>query len=190
MGEEKKGFLVMGDQNPLKHVETKYNECETLFKTWLAKQSLPVDAAIVTVTSALQGAAIGGLMGLTNDVSSSFSPPPPSTSLNLQTKASFRQSQAVAGGPLAQARNFAVMSGVSAGISCVLRRLRGKEDVQSSLAAGFGSGVMFSLVSGMGGPNQASNAIASGVFFALVQGGVFKCSARCKDSTWTKTPHS
>ncbi|CAH1430154.1 unnamed protein product [Lactuca virosa] len=64
--------------------------------------------------------------------------------------------------------------GVNAGISCVLRRLRGKEDVQSSMAAGFGSGVMFSLVSGMGGPNQASNAIASGVFFALVQGGVFK----------------
>ncbi|XP_023756998.1 chloroplastic import inner membrane translocase subunit HP30-2 [Lactuca sativa] len=174
MGEEKKGFLVIGHQNPLKHVETKYNECETLFNTWLAKQSLPVEAAIVTVTSALQGAAIGGLTSLPNDVSSSFSPPPPTTSLTLQTKASFQQSQAVAGWPLAQARNLAVTCGVNAGISCVLRRLRGKEDVQSNMAAGFGSGVMFSLVSGIGGSNQAATAITSGVLFALAQGGFFK----------------
>ncbi|CAH1435303.1 unnamed protein product [Lactuca virosa] len=123
---------------------------------------------------ALQGAAIGGLTSLPNDVSSSFSPPPPSTSLTLQTKASFQQSQAVAGWPLAQARNFAVMCGVNAGISCVLRRLRGKEDVQSCMAAGFGSGVMFSLLSGMGGSNQAATAITSGAFFALAQGGFFK----------------
>lgn len=39
--------------------------------------------------------------------------------------------QALSGGPLIQARNFAVMTGVNAGISCVMRRLRGKEDVQS-----------------------------------------------------------
>lgn len=30
-----------------------------------------------------------------------------------------------------QARNFAVMTGVNAGISCVMKRIRGKEDVQS-----------------------------------------------------------
>ena len=39
--------------------------------------------------------------------------------------------QALAGGPLIQARNFAVMTGVNAGLSCVLRRLKGKEDVQT-----------------------------------------------------------
>lgn len=39
--------------------------------------------------------------------------------------------QALSGGPLVQARNFAVMTGVNAGISCVMKRLRGKEDVQS-----------------------------------------------------------
>ncbi|CAL2257665.1 unnamed protein product [Prunus armeniaca] len=32
---------------------------------------------------------------------------------------------ALAGGPLMQARNFAVMTGVNAGISCVMKRLRG-----------------------------------------------------------------
>ena len=42
------------------------------------------------------------------------------------------------------------------------------------MVAAFGSGAMFSLVSGMGGPNNATNAITSGLFFALVQGGLFK----------------
>ena len=42
------------------------------------------------------------------------------------------------------------------------------------MLAAFGSGAMFSLVSGMGGPNQAANAVTSGLFFALVQGGLFQ----------------
>ncbi|KAJ0045347.1 hypothetical protein Pint_05429 [Pistacia integerrima] len=42
------------------------------------------------------------------------------------------------------------------------------------MVAAFGSGAMFSLVSGMGGSNQAANAVTSGLFFALVQGGLFK----------------
>lgn len=44
------------------------------------------------------------------------------------------------------------------------------------MVAAFGSGAMFSLVSGMGGANQAANAITSGLFFALVQGGLFQVS--------------
>lgn len=44
------------------------------------------------------------------------------------------------------------------------------------MVAAFGSGAMFSLVSGMGGPNQAANAVTSGLFFALVQGGLFQVS--------------
>jgi hypothetical protein len=39
-------------------------------------------------------------------------------------------SQALAGGPLVQARNFAVMTGANAGISCVMKRIRGAEDIQ------------------------------------------------------------
>lgn len=47
------------------------------------------------------------------------------------------------------------------------------------MAAAFGSGVMFSLVSGMGGgPNQAGSAVTSGLFFALIQGGLFKVLER------------
>jgi len=48
------------------------------------------------------------------------------------------------------------------------------------MAAAFGSGAMFSLVSGMGGPNQATNAVTSGLFFALVQGGLFQVGMKEK----------
>ncbi|KAA8533508.1 hypothetical protein F0562_031058 [Nyssa sinensis] len=174
--EMSKGMVTPQTQNPIAQLQTKFKELEDGFRAWLAKQSLPVEAAVVTATSATQGAAIGAFMGtLTNDVSSSFpTPPPQGASLTPQAMASFKQAQALAGGPLIQARNFAVMTGVNAGISCVMKRLRGKEDVQSSMVAAFGSGAMFSLVSGMGGPNQAANVISSGLFFALVQGGLFK----------------
>ncbi|KAL5568074.1 hypothetical protein UlMin_024649 [Ulmus minor] len=165
---------LMANQNPIEQLQARFKELESGFKAWLAKQSLPVEAAVVTATSAAQGAAIGGFMGtLTNDVSSSL-PTPPQANLTPQAMASFKQAQALAGGPFVQARNFAVMTGVNAGISCVMRRLRGKEDVQSSMVAAFGSGAMFSLVSGMGGPNQVANAATSGLFFALVQGGLFQ----------------
>ncbi|XP_059434134.1 chloroplastic import inner membrane translocase subunit HP30-2 [Corylus avellana] len=165
--------MIPQQQNPIELIQARFKELEAGFRGWLAKQSLPVEAAVVTATSAAQGAAIGGFMGtLTSDLSSSLPTPPPQT--NPQAMASFKQAQALSGGPFVQARNFAVMTGVNAGISCVMKRLRGKEDVQSSMVAAFGSGAMFSLVSGMGGPNLAGNAVTSGLFFALVQGGLFK----------------
>ncbi|KAI4340964.1 hypothetical protein MLD38_025749 [Melastoma candidum] len=165
---------LLPPNNPIEQLQSKFKEVEVGFKDWLSKQSLPVEAAVVTATSAFQGAAIGGIMGtLTNDISSTLTPPP-QANLNPQAMASLKQAQALSGGPLVQARNFAVMTGVNAGISCVMKRLRGKEDVESSMVAAFGSGAMFSLVSGFGGPNQVANAVSSGLFFALVQGGIFK----------------
>lgn len=163
------------NQNPIEQLQARFKELEIGFRGWLSKQSLPVEAAIVTVTSGAQGAAIGGIMGtLTGDLSSSLTTPPPQAGLNPQAMASFKQAQALSGGPWIQARNFAVMTGANAGISCIMKRLRGKEDVESSMVAAFGSGALFSLVSGFGGPNQAQNALTSGLFFALVQGGLFK----------------
>ncbi|CAN1248275.1 Chloroplastic import inner membrane translocase subunit HP30-2 [Linum perenne] len=170
MGDGKHGFTlakVSSNQNPIQSLQLKYKELETSFKTWVSQQSIPVEAAIVTTTGAIQGAAIGGLMG-------TFTGDMPQASLNPQAMASFKQAQALAGGPLAQARNFAVMTGANAGIACVMRRVRGKDDVQSSMVAAFGSGALFSLVSGVGGPNPAANALSSGFFFALVQGGLYQ----------------
>ncbi|TKY73985.1 translocase of inner mitochondrial membrane 17 [Spatholobus suberectus] len=194
MEQGKRGIMVV-PQNPLEQLQARFKELENGFRLWLSKQSLPVEAAVVTTTSAAQGAAIGAFMGtLTADGSSAFPTPPPNAALNPQAMASLKQAQALAGGPLVQARNFAVMTGVNAGISCVLKRLRGKEDVQSSMAAAFGSGAMFSLVSGMGGPNQAANAVTSGLFFALVQGGLFQIGQKfsqppAEDIHYAKTRH-
>ncbi|KAG4131039.1 hypothetical protein ERO13_D09G181900v2 [Gossypium hirsutum] len=134
-GGKEQGMLVvtglMAHQNPLEQLQAKFKEVENGFKAWLDKQSMPVEAAVVTATGAVQGAAIGALMGtLTKDVSSSF-PTPPQASLNHQAMASLKQAQALSGAPWVQARNFAVMTGVNAGLACVMKRLRGKEDVQS-----------------------------------------------------------
>ncbi|KAL1547323.1 chloroplastic import inner membrane translocase subunit HP30-2-like [Salvia divinorum] len=188
------GLMVNPQQNPVALVQAKLKEVELRFKGWLAKQSIPVEAAVVTVTSAAQGAAIGAFMGTLSggDGSSLLMPPPNAGSLNPDAMASLKQAQALAGGPFVQARNFAVMTGANAGISCVMKRLRGKDDVQTSMAAAFGSGALFSLVSGMGGPNPAANALTSGLFFALVQGGIFQIGQKfsqppAEDLNYVKT---
>ncbi|XP_039032785.1 chloroplastic import inner membrane translocase subunit HP30-1-like [Hibiscus syriacus] len=79
---KEQGMVVMPQQNPLEQLQAKFKEVDNTFRGWLAKQSLPVEAAVVTTTSAAQGAAIGAFMGtLTNDVSSSL--PTPQASLDL-----------------------------------------------------------------------------------------------------------
>ena len=101
MEQGKQGVVVKlsPPQNPLEQVQARFKELENGFRTWLAKQSLPVEAAVVTATSAAQGAAIGGFMGvLTNDVSSSL--PTPQAGLNPQAMASFKQAQVLFWFPL------------------------------------------------------------------------------------------
>ena len=58
----------------------------------------------------------------------------------------------------------------------VLTSIIPKLEFLDSMAAAFGSGAIFTLVSGVGGQNQLSNAVVTGVFFAAVQGGLFKVS--------------
>ncbi|KAF3334407.1 Tim17/Tim22/Tim23/Pmp24 family [Carex littledalei] len=165
---------VHQNPNPIEQITERIRGVETGFRSWLARQPIAVEAAITTATGALQGAAIGGLMGtLTPPDAIPPSSPQAAGSLNPQALASLKQAQAFAGGPLVQARNFAVMTGVNAGISCVMKRIRGVEDVQTSMVAAFGSGALFSLVSGMGTPNPAVNAVTTGLFFSLFQGGIF-----------------
>jgi hypothetical protein len=84
--------MIPQQQNPIEHIQARFKELEVGFRGWLAKQSLPVEAAVVTATSAAQGAAIGGFMGtLTSDLSSSLPTPPPQA--NPQAMASFKQAQ-------------------------------------------------------------------------------------------------
>lgn len=87
---------MMASENPLAHLQVRFKELENGFRVWLSKQSLPVEAAVVAATSAVQGAAIGAFMGtLTNDASSAFSTTatPSQTSLNPQAMAPLKQAQ-------------------------------------------------------------------------------------------------
>lgn len=153
------------------------------FNAWLRQQSAPVEVAVTTAVNAAQGAALGGLMGvLTGDMRTAF--PAQSQVMNPQAMASFQQAQALSGGPLVQARNFAVMTGVNSGLACAMKRARGGvEDLQTSVVSAFGSGAMFSLVSGVGGPDKVSNAVMTGAFFALIQGGMHKLGKRAQPPT-------
>uniref|UniRef100_A0A0E0K0J1 Mitochondrial import inner membrane translocase subunit TIM22 n=1 Tax=Oryza punctata TaxID=4537 RepID=A0A0E0K0J1_ORYPU len=156
--------------NPLEEWSGRVKALEAGFRRWMAEQPTHIEAAVTTAVGAVQGAALGGLMGtLTADGGSPFQTPPPPPNANPQAMASFKQAQALAGGPLVQARNFAVMTGANAGISCVMRRIRGGEDIQGSMAAAFGSGALFSIVSGMETPNPVANAITTGAAFAIFQ---------------------
>lgn len=155
-------------------MQAKLKEIDTKVKSWMKLQPAPVEVAIVTVASSLQGGFIGGMMGtLTSDMTSTLPPPP--GPITPEAAATMSKMKALAGGPWSQARNFAVMTGVNAGITAAMKRARGGvDDVQTNMAAAFGSGLAFSLVSGMGGPNPATNAVTTGIFFALIQGGIYK----------------
>ncbi|KAI9153624.1 hypothetical protein LWI28_014172 [Acer negundo] len=155
-------------QNPVQVVQARLKDLVIGFESWLAKQSLPVEGAVVALTSSTQGAVIGAIMGnITNNISSTIPTPPPPANLCPQAMASLQQAQALGGGPLIQARNFAVMTGVNASLSYVMERVRGKEDVQSSMVATFGFGALFSSVSGMNRANHATNATISLLVFSL-----------------------
>lgn len=96
MEEQKRGLVVaklIPQKNPIEQLQARFKQSEEGFRTWLSKQSLLVEAAVVMATSSLQGAAIGGIMGtITNDVSSTFTPPP-QANLNSQAMASLQQAQ-------------------------------------------------------------------------------------------------
>ncbi|KFK27737.1 hypothetical protein AALP_AA8G422900 [Arabis alpina] len=178
-GEEKKHgdgetmavMSFMKDQeNPIQQFKVKFKEVETGFKSWLSKQTLPVEASVVAAMGGVQGAFIGGLMG-------TLSPEMPQSGIDPQAMASLKQTQALVGGPLVQARNFAAITGVNAGIACIMKRIRGKDDLESAVVAALGSGVAYSLVSA-GLQGQPGNAITTAAGFALFQGVFFKLGER------------
>ena len=79
--------------NPIVQIQSKFKELEIHLKTWLSKQSLPVEAAVVTAGGAAQGALIGALMGtLTQDMPPSMLPQP-APGLDPKAMASLQQAQ-------------------------------------------------------------------------------------------------
>ncbi|XP_026445871.1 chloroplastic import inner membrane translocase subunit HP30-2-like [Papaver somniferum] len=76
---------------------------------------------------------------------------------------------------MSQARLFAAMGGARASITCIMKRIRGKEDLQARMAAGFGAGVTLKLMmTPMSGPDVAVNAAIVGVIGAIVGGTTFQ----------------
>lgn len=108
VGESPKGIIIQ--QNPITQIQSKIKEVEIKVKSWLSKQSLPVEAVVVTAGGATQGALIGALMGtLTQDMSSTMPMPPPTPGLDPKTLASMQQAQVYFNSFFLSRPNFAII---------------------------------------------------------------------------------
>jgi len=78
--------------NPIETVQLKFKQLDSTVKQWLKKQPAAVEVIVVTAGSAVQGGAIGALMGtFTADVASTL--PAPSPGLNPEAAASLQQAK-------------------------------------------------------------------------------------------------
>mmetsp|Transcript_14439 Transcript_14439/g.27741 ORF Transcript_14439/g.27741 Transcript_14439/m.27741 type:complete len:266 (-) Transcript_14439:304-1101(-) len=105
--------------------------------TLVAEKGYKVEVAFATLGGAAQGVFFGGLFGA---MMKNQPPPPPGVVAPPQPVA-------MVGGPLFLGRNVAIMTGVNAGLSLLMKRARGdKEDWQNGAVAAFVAGSMYSMV--------------------------------------------
>jgi hypothetical protein len=165
-------------------VQDKPAALKAAVEAWVAAQPAWGQALAAAGSGAAQGAFLGALMGQLT--SQSLDAPGASGAAGGAAAASMLR----LGGPAQQARNFAVLTGVQAGVATYVRKARGlaADDLPTSLAAGFASGAAFSLVSNVGKAavaaapgmplappaNPLVGAISAGFGFALFQGVFFK----------------
>lgn len=146
---------------------TKFNELRDGYRNWVPRQSFPVEFPVLTTFGVIRGAAYGASVGVLTEVAKHAYP---QHSLALKP---------FSASPMAQARLFAAMGGARASITCIMKRIRGKEDVQARMAAGFGAGVTYKLMlTRMRGPDAAVNAAILGVAGAIVGGCAFQLGHR------------
>ncbi|KAI3923816.1 hypothetical protein MKW92_030832 [Papaver armeniacum] len=135
----------------------KWGELENGYKGWVSKQCLPVEIATVAATHALQGAALGVLVG------------------NILKN--FRPFQKCGSIPLivSLARDLALLRGTNGAMICALKRIRGgKDDTKARTLAGFTSGFMTSVIDDFPSPPNISIGIGIGLLFAVVNGLLHK----------------
>eukprot|EP00959_Pyramimonas_sp_CCMP1952_P323871 6778054-Pyramimonas_sp.AAC.1 len=79
------------------------------------------------------------------------------------------QPVAMVGGPWILGRNVAVMTGMNAGLTLLMKRIRGVEDWKNGAAASFGAGFCYSVVSNVGAPKilPAGTVVPSGAVAIL-----------------------
>ncbi|KAI3714223.1 hypothetical protein L1987_72820 [Smallanthus sonchifolius] len=173
--------LVLGSIGPAGSTDgsvgilDKYYDFKDAQKDWCDKQCLLVGAAAYTVFEAFDCAVYGLVLRFFND---HCFEKVNIADVELETekeKAFFGIYYplviSLIDSPYLTARSFAVLAGSIGGISYVMKRLRGKEDVLSSMVVGFSTVVIYSLVSGMRSPIFI---IANGLIIALVCGFIFK----------------
>eukprot|EP00898_Chlorokybus_atmophyticus_P004822 jgi/Chlat1/5340/Chrsp35S05206 len=173
-----------------KWVQNQQKQVSDRVQTWLSKQPPAIEVAVLTGAAALQGGVMGGFMG---SVYSDMAPKPgaPGATTATATAAGMPgmpgstnpfgsltapeggQSAMFTGGPFVQARNFAVMAASNALISNVLKK-KGVKEEHTQMAASFGSGAAFALLSPMPGTNRFVGAISTGLSFALLQAAFTK----------------
>mmetsp|Transcript_14224 Transcript_14224/g.30452 ORF Transcript_14224/g.30452 Transcript_14224/m.30452 type:complete len:258 (-) Transcript_14224:685-1458(-) len=127
------------------------NKLEEIQNTVVAKyekfmdgKGVGVQVAAATLGGAGQGGFFGGMMG----IMMKNQPPPPAGVTPPPQPAS------MLGGPWVIGRNVAVMTGVNAGLTLLMQRVRGVEDWKNGAAASFGAGFLYSVVSNVGAPKN------------------------------------
>lgn len=146
------------------------------FDRWTSRQPVPIEAVIAGIAGSFQGGAMGFVMGsIVNQDPSQFGQAAANAGQNPDL---LKSMQAQMGGPWAQARNFAVITGVHAGIAAAVRRVRKKDDTYTAMIAAFGSGASYSLVSGITQGNKFQGAFTTGVLFAAFQGALHKLGTK------------
>ncbi len=103
-----------------------FNDIQRQWTEWQTNQPPAMQAVIAGLSSATSGAFIGYLLG-------SMAPPDlgPQAQQNPALAAQMKALQG--GGPWAQARNLAVLTGVNAAMSTAIKNARnGKEDVYNA----------------------------------------------------------
>lgn len=171
--------VVQAQKDPLaeirRFVKEKPEQFKASMEAWCKKQPAWVEGVVLGVQGSFQGLFLGAVMGTVGkmnvDAAASSGAPMAPQMLKM-------------GGPVVQARNFAVMTGVNAGVAAFMKRWRGKDDINNQLVSAFFSGAAFSLVSGgiSGGspvpgappPNPLMAAFSAGVVFALFNGAFYK----------------
>ncbi|KAL4854531.1 Chloroplastic import inner membrane translocase subunit HP30-2 [Chlorella vulgaris] len=173
--------MAVTTPDPLTKIRTflaeKPAEVQSKVDAWTAKQPVWVEGMVAGIKGSGQGLFLGLVMGAVGKMGSDTA---------TAGGAAMPPGMLSMGGPLVQARNFMVMTGVNAGVLAVAKRLRGgRDDVNNQIISGFCSGASYSLVSGgMGSraavmpgatpPNPLMAAFTAGVVFALFQGGFYK----------------
>jgi len=112
------------------------------YEHFMKDKGIPVQVAVTTVGGLVQGGFFGGMMGV---MMKNQPLPPPGVTPPPQPAS-------MIGGPFVMGRNVAVMTGVNAGLTLLITKVRGVEDWKNAAAGSFGAGFCYSVVSNLGAP--------------------------------------